>query len=48
MSVLQDPSQQAPEFEVPGTPYKLLAMGTVADREVDVIRCMLLFFVVFT
>jgi len=31
---LQDPNEEAPEFDVPGTEYKLRVMDNMADREV--------------
>jgi len=31
---LQDVNAHPPELEVPGTPYKLQAMGTMSEREV--------------
>jgi len=32
--ILQDVNAHPPELEVPGTPYKLQAMGTMSEREV--------------
>jgi len=34
--LLKDPNELAPEFHVPGTPYKLRALSTMTDREVHI------------